>query len=207
MALFSSLPSSPIALEFLKLFLRKVYSFSFLLEFSWVFITQKCSERDFTMATAVSGIEIFASLSGIADTTDTSCLLYTLAWCCHFGRKMGRILLFLNLYSLSPGVWLIEHLVFHCCAVAQPCPALCDSVDHRYAATGRRGRFGCLVSQSCLTLCNPMDCSSPGSFVHAVLQARILEWVPMPSSRGFSQPKDRTCFSHISCIVRQVLYH
>ena len=46
--------------------------------------------------------------------------------------------------------------------------------------------FTCLVVQSCLTLCDPMDCSSPGSFVHGILQARILEWVAMPSSRGSS---------------------
>ena len=43
-----------------------------------------------------------------------------------------------------------------------------------------------LVAQSCLTLCDPMDCSLPGSFVHGILQARILEWVAMPSSRGSS---------------------
>ena len=46
-----------------------------------------------------------------------------------------------------------------------------------------------------LTLCNPMDCSSPGSFVHGILQARILEWVVMVFSRGSSQPRDRTCDS------------
>ena len=38
--------------------------------------------------------------------------------------------------------------------------------------------------QLCLTLCNPMDCSPPGSSVHGILQTRILEWVAMPSSRG-----------------------
>ena len=47
--------------------------------------------------------------------------------------------------------------------------------------------------QSCLTLCDPMDCSLPGSSVHGTLQARILEWVAMPSSRWFSWPRDRTC--------------
>ena len=41
---------------------------------------------------------------------------------------------------------------------------------------------------SCLTLCDLMDCSSTGSFVHGILQARILEWVAMSSSRGSSQP-------------------
>ena len=52
--------------------------------------------------------------------------------------------------------------------------------------------------QSCLTLCNPVDCSPPGSSVHRILQARILEWVLIPFSRGFSQPKDQTWISRIS---------
>ena len=43
-----------------------------------------------------------------------------------------------------------------------------------------------LVVQSCPTLCNSMDCSPPGSPVHGILQARILEWVAIPFSRGFS---------------------
>ena len=42
--------------------------------------------------------------------------------------------------------------------------------------------------QSCLTLCDPMDCSPPGSSVHGILQARILPWVAMPSSRASSHP-------------------
>ena len=44
-----------------------------------------------------------------------------------------------------------------------------------------------LVAQSCLTLCDPMDCSPPGSSVHGILQARILEWVAIPFSRVSSQ--------------------
>ena len=44
--------------------------------------------------------------------------------------------------------------------------------------------------QSCPTLCDPMDCSMPGSSVHGILWARILEWVAMPSFRGSSQPRD-----------------
>ena len=55
-----------------------------------------------------------------------------------------------------------------------------------------------LVAQSCPTLCDPMDCSLPGSSVHGILQARILEWVTMPSSKGSSQPRDRTQVSHIA---------
>ena len=46
-----------------------------------------------------------------------------------------------------------------------------------------------------LTLCNPTDCSPPGSSVHGILQARILEWVAISFSRESSQPKDRTCIS------------
>ena len=59
---------------------------------------------------------------------------------------------------------------------------------------------------SCPTLCNPMDCSPPGSSVHWILQARILEWVAMPSSRESSQIRDRTHVSYIF-IGLQVLYH
>ena len=47
-----------------------------------------------------------------------------------------------------------------------------------------------LVAQSCLTLCDPVDCSLSGPSVHGILQARILEWVAMPSSRGSSQTRD-----------------
>ena len=54
------------------------------------------------------------------------------------------------------------------------------------------------VAQSCLTLCDPMDCSPPGSSVHGILQARILEWVAIPFSRESSQPRDRTQVSHIA---------
>ena len=60
------------------------------------------------------------------------------------------------------------------------------------------------VAQSCWTLCGHMDCSPPGSSVHGIFQARILEWVAVPTSRGSSQPRDQT---HISCIGRQILYH
>ena len=60
------------------------------------------------------------------------------------------------------------------------------------------------LPQSCLTLCDTMDCSLPGSSVHRILQARILEWVALPSSKGSSQPRDGTC---ISCIDMWVLYH
>ena len=50
----------------------------------------------------------------------------------------------------------------------------------------------CLVSQSCPTLCDPVDCSPPGSSVRGIFQARILEWVAISSSRVSSQPREQT---------------
>ena len=61
--------------------------------------------------------------------------------------------------------------------------------------------------QACPAVCDPMDCSPPGSSVHGILQTRILEWVVMPSSSGSSQPRDWSHISHVSCVGRKVLYH
>ena len=63
---------------------------------------------------------------------------------------------------------------------------------------------GAQSPQSCPTLCDPMDCSPPGSSVHGILQARILEWVAMPSSRGSSWPRDQT---GVSCNVGGFFTH
>ena len=58
--------------------------------------------------------------------------------------------------------------------------------------------YACVLNstQSCLTLCNPVDCNPPGSFVHGVLQAGMLEWVAIPFSRGSSRPRDQTHISY-----------
>ena len=58
-----------------------------------------------------------------------------------------------------------------------------------------------------MTLFDAMNCSLPGSSVHGILQAKKLEWVPIPFSRGSSQPRDSTHISYVSRIGRQVLYH
>ena len=60
-----------------------------------------------------------------------------------------------------------------------------------------------LVAQSCLTLCDPMDCSLAGFSVHGILQATILEWVASPFSRGSSLPRDRTW---VLLHYRQIVY-
>ena len=61
---------------------------------------------------------------------------------------------------------------------------------------------------SCVQLCDPMDCSSPGSSVHGIFQVRILEWIAIFSSRWSSWHRDQT---HVFCICllncRQILYH
>ena len=61
-----------------------------------------------------------------------------------------------------------------------------------------------VCAQLYLTLCEPMDCSPPGSSVHGISQARILEWVAISFSRGSSPFRDWT---HVFCIGRQILYH
>ena len=60
--------------------------------------------------------------------------------------------------------------------------------------------------QSCPTLCDPMNCSPPGSSVHGILQARMLQWEAMPVSRGSSWPRDRTCVFCVSCIAAGFFY-
>ena len=79
------------------------------------------------------------------------------------------------------------------CYFLQVCVNLCEEVK-------------VLVAQLCPTLWDPMDCSPLGSSVHGILQARILEGVAVPSSRGSSPPRDRIHVSYVSCTGRWVLY-
>ena len=81
----------------------------------------------------------------------------------------------------------------------------CNNVDHclfeiLFSPTlySNTLRCLCLVAQLHPTLYDPMDCSPPGSSVHGILQARILEWAAISFSRGSSQPRDQTCVSYIS---------
>ena len=67
--------------------------------------------------------------------------------------------------------------------------------------------LACLVAKSCPNLCELMDCCPPGSSVHGILQARILECVAISSSTGSSWLRDRTLVSCVFCIDRQILYH
>ena len=78
------------------------------------------------------------------------------------------------------------------------------SANSKRCKSPREGPRVCLrarLLQSCPTLCDPMDCSLPGSSVHGILQARTLEWFAMPSCRGSSRPMDQSCVSCSSCIA------
>ena len=76
--------------------------------------------------------------------------------------------------------------------VTQFCPTL--------SASGKQFAVNTVseVAQSCPTLCNPMDCSLPGSAIYGIFQARVLEWVAISFSRGSSRSGDRTQVSHIA---------
>ena len=63
------------------------------------------------------------------------------------------------------------------------------------------------VTQSCLTLCDTLDCSPPGSSIQGIFQARIREWVAIFFSRGPPQPRDQIRVPRIFCIGRWILYH
>ena len=82
-------------------------------------------------------------------------------------------------------------------------PLLCSetlSKAHHFPQSLRT----CMNTQLCLTLCNLKDCRSPGSSIHGIVQARMLEWITISFSRGSSPPRDQTC---VSCRDRHILYH
>ena len=102
---------------------------------------------------------------------------------------MGRI--FHQLYTKDGNSYVVLFCQCH--------SFLCISV---FVAT----KYGCFVAfcvcaQSCLTLCNPMDCSLPGSSICGIFQARILEWVAISYSTGSSRPRDQNCVSCVSCLA------
>ena len=96
------------------------------------------------------------------------------------------------------GSWLGEHRTVSRKVTIDPAILLL-SISPREMKT-----CGSSIPQSRLTLCDPMDYNPPGSSVHGILQARILEWVAISSSWRSSWPRDRVC---VSCIGRRLLSH
>ena len=76
-----------------------------------------------------------------------------------------------------------------------PFPALPQEVSQVCGRCSCELYSACVLTQSCLTLCNPMDCSSSGSSAHGILQAKILEWAAISFFRGYSWPRDWTCIA------------
>ena len=110
------------------------------------------------------------------------------------GRKGGRA------RASTQSQQILRQPRFRCSEAGKPLRAQFNVVSIAYEV--------CAQSfQTRLTLCDPIDCSPPGSSVSGILQARILEWVAVPSSRGPSQPRDQTlvCLCLLNC--RQIPYH
>ena len=95
----------------------------------------------------------------------------------------------------------IKSKFFFLCAIREIC--FVDRVELKHRISHSECPCAKLL-QSCPTLCNPLDRSPPGSSVHGILQARILEWFAMPSTRGSSPTRDLT---QVSCTGRWILYH
>ena len=105
--------------------------------------------------------------------------------------------LFSTLSNTSP----VSPQHFHTRVIISPRPHLLTPFSHAHSVTSTSfftWKKESEVAQSCPTLCDPMDCSLPGSSLHGILQAKILEWVAISFSRGSSQLRDWT---RVSCIA------
>ena len=101
-------------------------------------------------------------------------------------------------FEYSPGVGKGQGGLVCCSPWVTNSPA--QLTDWTIATAAKYALHACLPAkwlQSCLTLCDPMDCSPPGSSVHGILQARILEWVVISFTRGSALPRSWTCISSV----------
>ena len=126
-------------------------------------------------------------------------------------REAPRVLclFFHHCVVFHEGCILWTFRLFPLCSSYEPshynhsCPCLLGQTCKRYI-------YVCVCAQllqSCPTLCEPVNCSPLDSFVHGILQARILEWAAMPSSRGSPWPGAQTLDSCVSCIAGRFFTH
>ena len=116
-----------------------------------------------------------------------------LRWSCFgFSVSPGPDICFLSQVTEVFSYYVLKYALCHFCSLSSPSRTLITWT------------LVCLmlswseVARSCLTLCDPVDCSPPCSSIHGILHARILEWVAISFSRGSSRPRDRT---QVSCIA------
>ena len=93
--------------------------------------------------------------------------------------------------------WKSERVLVLSCQVQESNSRGERKTKEGYLKQKRTACIACIHAKLSLTLCNPMDCCPPGSSVQGILQARILEWVAMPSSKWSSWPRDQTHFSYL----------
>ena len=105
--------------------------------------------------------------------------------------KLSSEDLFKNVFQISQSSWAyLDQRIYH----PLSCFLSVFSLDYE---SRNRLKWSEVKSLGCVRLCNPMDCSLPGSSVHGIFQARVLEWVAISFSRGSSRPRDRTQVSRI----------
>ena len=119
----------------------------------------------------------------------------TFAWLSAYHGKEAETALLLS--KVNPSSWALD-LIPRSSLLAHFFTYLPPSLSQQ---------FTCMCAQSCPTLCHPKRCNPPGSSVHGISQARILEWVAISSSKGSSWPRGQTRISWVPCIGRWILYH
>ena len=111
--------------------------------------------------------------------------IFSLYWICY---SIASVLCFGLLATKNARSWLPKERLNH---TSTTIPSLPPPLPSHW-------KVKVLVAQLCPTLCNSIDCIPPESSVHGILQARILEWVAIPFSRGSSRPMDWTRVSWIA---------
>ena len=132
----------------------------------------------------------------------------TVSFCIHLPMDTGcfHVLVTVNSVVMNTGM----HVSFQIMSTSEYMPR--SGINAETLGFSPDGACVCVCVcvccvQSCLTLCDPLDCSPPSSSVHGNPQTRVLEQVAISSFRGSSRPRDRTRVSLVSCISKQILYH
>ena len=133
------------------------------------------------------------------------CFLYLVSGDCVRGRdwlhlRKYMFYSFSGCYPLSPRSALLAWIPTFSAVSSAHVPAVCLGGHYVFSSVDQSPTYlvVVLVAQLCPALCDPMDCSPPGSVVHGILQGRVLEWVAIPFSRGSSWPRNWT---RVSCIT------